>query len=201
MRAEDENQIRSVRLQVIAVIASCLALQLSASANLLRNGAFDHDTSGWNGSAGTWAAGPTPDSGFLRVVNWQFQHDVRLTGATLVGTSQCVLLQPNARYELEARARAMAGQAVGGYAAAEIMWYSTTNCSIRRDGSNMINVKPPSIRLTEIDGAWHDLKLENVQPPAGARAAEISLLSAVTDYDHRGDFEVSFDDIVFRVQG
>ena len=181
-------------LMLIAALA--VAAQPATAPNLLRNGGFDRDTSGWRLSYGSgWTSDADRGGGVAKVVN---PGDIRSRGyegltALTTGISQCVRVRADREYSLLVRARVPMRQPVAGYATAEILWFETKNCAIRSDGSGIID-HPASAKLVELDGAWHDLALSALAPPAHAAAVEVALLSAVTDFTHRGDFEVWFDD-------
>jgi hypothetical protein len=42
-----------------------------------------------------------------------------------------------------------------------------------------------SVRLTSLDGKWHELALASGRAPGGARSVEVALESATTDRDYR----------------
>jgi len=197
-------------IRYIVTILVAIGIQAPATDNLLRNGSFDNEVLGWVDPTdafptGLWAHRRPGESGAVKVINEGMIRTPLTTGKdTLINSiSQCVRVEPGRRYELSARALAVRDQPVAGYGAVSIIWFSNTNCDLKKNGSGLVqtNYALSSAKLTALDDAWHELRLRDLAPPRGARAAEVSLDSAVTDFDRKGDFVVWFDDVVFRVAG
>jgi len=187
--------------RALIVGIAVVALQTPAPTNLLRNGGFDRDLFGWTGyglKGAAWLPAADGRSAAVKVINEGLIRTPMTSGKDVLidSIAQCVAVQPGTLYRLSARGRVPADQHVAGYGAISVVWFETANCSIRSNGSGIIGV-PLTAKLTAADDAWHELLLPALVAPAGARAAHISLDAAVTDFEHRVDFEVWYDDAVF----
>ena len=164
--------------------------------NLVKNGSFDRDLSGWTLGSGEWALDELTHSGAAKVINPRY-----LTGgaADSFGIWQCVKIGKNQEYELRFRSRMSADFAKLGHGGASLTWFSNSNCSIhpKQRAGGTVGFSP-SVKLTVIDGKWHELALASGRPPQGTQSVEIRLESVATDFDNKRPIEVWFDDIVFR---
>lgn len=167
--------------------------------NLVKNGSFDRDLSGWTLGSGEWALDELTHSGAAKVIS---PSDMgRLTGVAAYSFAiwQCVKIDKNQEYELRFRSRMSEDFAKLGHGAASLTWFSNSNCSIhpqQRAGGTV--GFGPSVKLTVSDGKWHELALASGHLPRAAHSVEIRLESVATDFDNKRPIEVWFDDIVFR---
>jgi hypothetical protein len=174
------------------IIASLTQAQAN---NLVKNGSFDRDLSGWTLGSGEWALDELTHSGAAKVLNPPY----RGPGITSFGIWQCVKIDKNQEYELRFRSRMSEDFARFGHGAAALTWFSNSNCSIHpKQLAGGIVGFPASVKLTVSDGKWHELALASGRPPRAAHSVEIRLESVATDFENKRPIEVWFDDIVLR---
>jgi len=167
--------------------------------NLVKNGSFDRDLSGWTLGSGEWSLSELTNSGAAKVINPRYMG--RLTGvsADIFGIWQCVKIDKDQEYELRFRSRMSAEFAKLGYGGAELTWFSNSTCSVHpKQVSGGLVGFPVSVKLAVSDGEWHELTLASGRPPQAAHSVQIMLESAATDFENKRPIEVLFDDIVFR---
>jgi hypothetical protein len=177
---------------IIAVLAQV------PESNLVKNGSFDRDLSGWTLGSGEWALDELTHSGAAKVINPPYRYHGPAVGADIFQIWQCVKIDSNQEYELRFRSRVSRDFAKLGYGAAELTWFSTSNCFHQKQRAGGIVGFPATVKLTVIDGKWHELALASGRPPRAARSVEIALQSVATDSENKNPIEVWFDDVVFR---
>jgi hypothetical protein len=182
----------------LLLIIACLA-PVSAS-NLVKNGSFDRDLSGWTLGSGEWALDEsTRPGGAARVLNPRYAGRLEGVAEYSFRIWQCVRIDKNQEYELRFRGRMSGEFAKLGHGAAALTWFSNPSCSIRpeRRAGGIVGL-PVRVKLAVGDGKWHELALASGRPPREAQSVEIALESVATDFENKRPVEVWFDDIVFR---
>jgi len=191
-RSQTELNIRYSLLLIIAFLTQ------TPANNLVKNGSFDRDLSGWTLGSGEWALDELTHSGAAKVLNPRYMG--RLTGvaADSFGIWQCVKIDKNQEYELQFRSRMSEDFAKLGYGGAALTWFSNSNCSIHPKQFAGGIVGSARVKLPVSDGRWHELALTPGRPPRTAHSVEVRLESWSTDFENKRPIEVWFDDIVFR---
>jgi hypothetical protein len=182
----------------LLLIIACL-VQLPAD-NLVKNGSFDRGLSSWTLGSGEWALSELTDSvGAAKVLNPRYSGRLMGVAEDIFGIWQCVKIDRSQQYELRFRSRMSEDFAKLGYGAAELTWFSNSNCSIhpKQPAGGIIGI-PVRVKLTVSNGEWHEHTLASGGLPQEAQSVEIMLESVATDFENKRPIEVSFDDVVFK---
>jgi hypothetical protein len=165
-----------------------------AAQNLVRNGTFDTDTSGWNveEAAGSLAwssldAEGSSSSGSAVVVNASPGPE---NGTGIV---QCVSgpgVEGGTRYAWGGRVRIPSGQARTGAAFLGLRWYASTDCT----GSPL---DQPRLSTLSLD-VWAALTETDIAP-AGTRSVEF--LAFPSKIEAGGELQVLYDELFFGPSG
>jgi hypothetical protein len=175
--------------------STTLLLLLAASLpaeepNLLQNGSFDSDLSGWemSGSEFTeteWseldAAGSPTSGSALMHQSSEDDHFAHL------GLSQCVEVEPGATYRFTSRVLVPAGQDRTGWAAPGVNW--------QKGGCGGSYLAAPNLGNVYTVGAWVTID-ETIVAPAEAGGAFVTL--AVFKDQAGGTLDAHFDDVSLR---
>ncbi len=188
---------RKVKL-MIRVFLLVFGLLVWASAgqaqNLLENGTFDADLSGWTTFSDglrvltLWQeadAGGSPDSGSASVTN--FDEGV---GTTQVGLLQCAAVSPGQSYDLRGALQFPVGQAATGLAEVTVFWFSSSTCTGFLSDEFAFAQGTP--------GSWVDHS-RTLTAPASAQGARINL--RVFKETGGGGLDTHFDDFFFGPEG
>ena len=194
--AHSRTLSRSIRRLAMGTSLS-LGLILSPAAgaqNLLQNGGFDEDLSGWQFFSDglrvltLWQeedAGGNPDSGSVSVTNFDEGE-----ATTQVGLLQCVPVTSGQTYDLRAALRLPPGQAAVGLAEATVFWFTSASCSgFLSDEFGFAQGNP---------GSWVDHR-RLLTAPAGAQGARINL--RVFKETGGGGLGAHFDSLFFGREG
>lgn len=135
--------------------------------NLVVNGDFDTDVSGWTPSPfNRWDEADheeAPDSGSLLIRN-NF-----LNPQASIGVSQCVAVTPGTPYDVGASFLIPSGQGSTGAAYLAIVWNSSPDC-------NGITATTGTVTEEVTDlGVWQERSLRHLVAPAGSAGAKIIL--------------------------
>lgn len=173
-------------MRICFVLAALVAaLPAAAQGNLIVNGSFDSDVSGWNlGNALSgyleWSpadADGSAESGSARVVNTD-------TAAFVITLYQCVPATEDLRYDLATTLYIPPGQAWPGYAYMRVAWSTAADCN-----GSWLAVLDHTIMTTT--GTWETQSLTDVVPPATTQGAQVEVL--VFKSVAGGQFEVLVD--------
>jgi hypothetical protein len=153
-------------------------------ANLLPNGDFDSDITGWTAGSissfdGSFDWLGAPDSGSLRIDNDNASPNAG------EGPQRCVAILPGADYDLGVSIRVPPGQ-VAGDAWASLSWWSDDRCLTDLVGIEQTPKAPQT-------GAFERVALLGRTPPSGARYAKVTLVSF--KYDAGGLFQAWYDHV------
>jgi hypothetical protein len=160
--------------------------------NLLRNGSFDVDTRDWTSiySSGTGSASWVRDPANATTVDGV--ADIRSTQArTGYQIEQCIVVQPDTRYEFGARVMIPSGQDRAGQTFFGVYAYETEGCAglQNRNNSTVIGYTAPQ-------GVWSNLITSYT---TGAHQQSILVAIAVGGAN-TPPFRALFDDVFARVK-
>lgn len=188
---------RSLTTSILAAAAiiPLVAMLLPASAagpNMLTNGSFNANISGWTASGSPEA---TISYGVGHVIMVKNTED--LNASTQASALQCVAsIIAGHDYDFSAKAAVPSGQKRRGYAQARAFFFASNNCS----GPTLSS---PATGVVFDLGVWKTLD-DTFTAPAGAHSVRIQLMSA--KYKAEGlelktdPFAVVFDDAVLTHQ-
>jgi hypothetical protein len=153
-------------------------------ANLLTNGDFDSDATGWGSSVNfdgsvDWLG--APDSGSLHLVNDNASPNSGM------GPGQCVAIRPGAEYDLGVSIQVPPGQASGD-AWASLSWWNDARCLTDLIGVEQTPKAPQT-------GRFERVELLGRTAPPGARYAKVTLVDF--KYDAGGLFQAWYDHVEF----
>jgi len=163
-----------------------IALPTSAQ-NLLTNGAFNSDLSGWSvqdneNVATRWDsqdAGGSPNSGSVSVTNQGEPSGVLRSGAT-----QCVNLVPGGRYRFRGDVLIPSGQSEAGWTDISLFFFSAENC-------NNGFITGTGVRADQ-RGSWQQASMD-MNVPTDARSVRVGL--GVNKQEAGGALQAFFDRI------
>ena len=164
MRPSDRPVWVSVLLSVVAALFGAAP---SHAQNLVVNGDFDANVSGWTPSPfNVWDEADheeAPDSGSLLIRNTVVNPQAS------VGAFQCVAVTPGIPYDVGASFLIPSGQGSTGAAYLAIVWNSSPDC-------NGITATTGTVteEVTDLD-VWQERSLRHLVAPAGSAGARIIL--------------------------
>jgi hypothetical protein len=182
----------------LKTIGLALALGVAAATasaqNVVGNGEFDADLSGWTQgglSVQTWQAldwHGNPGSGSVRVAN-----DFTVANVA-TGSSQCIVLSTPGTYELRGAIRFPSGQTETGSATVQVARYSNATCT----NPPVLSTNGQIVQSTTTD-TWVDTFNTSVSIPAGTQSVKVVL--SVQKVQANGSLAALFDGIRFGLLG
>jgi hypothetical protein len=173
------------RAAVLSVVVAAIAQSAVAQTNLIQNGSFDDDVSGWQDVTPPgegWAdsdAAANPDSGSVRI----FHSGVQNSGLYV---EQCIPVTAGETYTYGASTLLSETLGTSGRSDVDLIFWSVPACE------NLVAGGEPALS-TVVTGAWIDLQTSTVAPP-GAVAATLTLITVKLSGAPSDRFDVYYDD-------
>ena len=159
---------RMIAVTVMLVVTASVA----AGQDLIVNGHFDTDISGWTlvAGQGSQAWDPLdwqgdPGSGSMVLTN------TNVGGAQFTASGECFTLTPSGTYEFGGHFRFASGQPQG-FAGIIVGWYSNTTCN----GQPMATVNSPPV-LSTTTNTWVESFSPSVTAPGGTLSVGVGPLA------------------------
>ena len=171
-----------------ALFAALAAVTVPAAAqNLLQNGRFDVDTSGWvvaQGHPGTIARNPADRGGFTGSGSLELTHQGANPSQTTVLLGECIAAAPGS-YTLRAFSLVPAGQARTGSLLSGLYVFGGPNCS----SGQLAQLVGPG---NDTAGVWRALELQATLPPG---TTHVRPVFGLIKNEAGGELKLRLDDV------
>ena len=192
----ERSVMRARHTGLVPVLVSVLIAWsgVAAAQNLVRNGGFTGDLSGWNvrNDALSNAAWASPDAAGSGSSGSVFITDTSDAGGTLnVPLAQCIQVLPGAQYALGSKFFIPSGQGTSGFAETEVFWLSSesdVSCNGGYITADAIMVFSQNVAAD----TWLPLTKTVTAPPGAVRAW---LATGVGRNEASGTLSANIDDI------